>query len=723
MPGRIDLTLDISNDDVVSGDGVAGATDPSDDPMENHQGDFQLALESVRNEADLLAFSVDSPSQYRQRRIQIHVVDRRFKYPTWMHPNIGGEAQHLSGPDGSFLANEKRKAAEKHQLSEWMATAISGNDILSSVLFTAGLSTAAAGKLAPVANLIVVLVVFGLRSVLSEVMSAVPLNGGCYSAVLNSASKLTASIPAIFSMLSYLATGVVCGVAALQYLNTIIEVPVVLATIAMLLAFALLCLMGIAESAFVALGFFGAHILTLSVLLVTSLVYMIQNPSIFGANMETPFPDVSVWGQAVTGNVFTALFFGYGTSMLGMTGFEASAQFVEEQAPGVFPKTLRNMWALSSLFNVAFAVLALGVLPMDGPEGIIAKKEVVLAEMGRVTAGRWLQWWVSIDAVVVLAGAVLTSYVGITGLVQRLAMDRVLPRTLTRTNSFRGTAHYVILIYFVAASSLVIAMNGRIQSLAGVFAFAFLGVLGSFCVGCLLLKLYRDEMPRTCRASWLNCAGCLMMIVLCFVANALADPHTLSYFALYFAAIGVVVFTMLKRVSILTATLEMTRRFLKWWRSRSESDSPASHPPPIARPSGLAARAEFVGSVSIAKSIEKIKRTPTIFFCKGPQLPKINEAIAYVLANEQTYCLRLVHVLASDQDAVPREFEDLVCLFDHIYPWLKIDFVSVRGEFSPEMVAWCAEQLGVPPNMMFMRQPTTGAMHAVARVGVRVIAG
>ncbi|KAJ0389123.1 hypothetical protein P43SY_011210 [Pythium insidiosum] len=134
--------------------------------------------------------------------------------------------------------------------------------------------------------------------------------------------------------------------------------------------------MGIAESAFVALGFFGAHILTLSVLLVTSLVYMIQNPSIFGANMETPFPDVSVWGQAVTGNVFTALFFGYGTSMLGMTGFEASAQFVEEQAPGVFPKTLRNMWALSSLFNVAFAVLALGVLPMDGPEGIIAKKEV-----------------------------------------------------------------------------------------------------------------------------------------------------------------------------------------------------------------------------------------------------------------------------------------------------------------------------------------------------------
>ncbi|GLE11636.1 hypothetical protein PINS_up024185 [Pythium insidiosum] len=509
MSPHLDVKLDIPNDDLVSTDDIMTTSDPCDDTMGGRHADFQLALESVRNEAEVLAFSVESPSRFRQRQIQIHVVDRRYKHPSWMHPNIGGEAQHLAGPDSSFVDKQKRKAADAHKLHEWMATAISGNDILSSVLFTAGLSTAAAGKLAPVANLIVVFVVYGLRSVLSEVMSAVPLNGGCYTAVLNSASKFTASIPATFSMLSYLATGVVCGVAALQYLNTIIEVPIVAATIGMLLAFALLCLMGIAESAVVALSFFVAHVVTLSMLFVTSVIYMARNPSIFGANMETSLPDVTVWGEAVKGNIVTALFFGYGTSMLGMTGFEASAQFVEEQAPGVFPKTLRNMWAISSFFNVAFAVLALGVLPMDGEGGIIAKKDVLLAEMGRVTAGRWFQYWVSIDAVIVLAGAVLTSYVGITGLVQRLAMDRVLPRSLTRTNPCRGTAHYVIFIYFIAASSLVLAMDGRIQSLAGVFAFAFLGVLGSFCVGCLLLKLYRTEMPRTCRSSWLNCIGCL----------------------------------------------------------------------------------------------------------------------------------------------------------------------------------------------------------------------
>jgi len=33
-----------------------------------------------------------------------------------------------------------------------------------------------------------------------------------------------------------------------------------------------------------------------------------------------------------------ALFFGFAAAMLGISGFESSANFVEEQADGVFPK-------------------------------------------------------------------------------------------------------------------------------------------------------------------------------------------------------------------------------------------------------------------------------------------------------------------------------------------------------------------------------------------------
>lgn len=59
--------------------------------------------------------------------------------------------------------------------------------------------------------------------------------------------------------------------------------------------------------------------------------------------IQAPFPDVHVVDSLREGTVLTALFFGYSSAMLGVTGFETSANFVEEQKPGVYPRTLRNM--------------------------------------------------------------------------------------------------------------------------------------------------------------------------------------------------------------------------------------------------------------------------------------------------------------------------------------------------------------------------------------------
>jgi amino acid transporter len=48
----------------------------------------------------------------------------------------------------------------------------------------------------------------------------------------------------------------------------------------------------------------------------------------------------------------------------------------------------------------------------------------------------WLELLVSIDAALVLSGGVLTSYVGVVGLVRRMALDRCLPNFLLQTNRF-----------------------------------------------------------------------------------------------------------------------------------------------------------------------------------------------------------------------------------------------------------------------------------------------
>ncbi|KAE8902228.1 hypothetical protein PF005_g23011 [Phytophthora fragariae] len=561
----------------------------------------------------------DTPSQLRQRFIQIQVVHQRFKEPTWVHPNIGGEAQYVQGPVDEIAAiHEELEAHEtKNKLGEWTATSIGGNDIMSSVLFSTGQTIAKAGKLAPVAQVLVAIVIYCLRWVFEEVMSAVPLNGGFYTAMLNSSPKKVGAVCAVFSILSYLATGVVNRVSAMNYVNeSLVELPVMACSIGLLAVFALLCLMGIAESAFVALLLFSFHMFTLILLGVFSIVYIAQHPSIFVDNMHTSLPEVTMFGSALQGaNVFSALFLGY----------------------------------------------------------------------------------------------VLTAYVGINGLFQRLAIDRVLPSFLLKTNSWRGTNHFIIVAFFIVASSLVFILDAEVTVLSGVFALAFLCVLMCFIVACLLLKVGREQISREKITSWTNTSFCFCTVTLGILANAFSDLRALSYFFIYFAVFFVVVFLMLTRVSGLKAMLFVSRKLILHFRGDRTSVEQRS-----------ALDQAFVGSVMIAKAIETIKNTPVVFFCKTANLPKINEAVSYVMRNEHTYCLRLVHVCEPDAP-VPREFEDVVNLFDHIYPSTKIDFIAVTGAFDPAMVQWLSKSMAIPTNMMLMGQPSSKKTHRVSVLGVRIV--
>jgi hypothetical protein len=73
---------------------------------------------------------------------------------------------------------------------------------------------------------------------------------------------------------------------------------------------------------------------------------------------------------------------------------------------------------------------------------------------------------------------------------------------------------------------------------------------------------------------------------------------------------------------------------------------------------------------------------------------------------------------------VLRDLRDMVSVFDLMYPKLKIDFVGVGvpdGKFDPSVVEWLAQELRVPPNMMFIRQPGNAHIHQVSTLGVRVI--
>uniref|UniRef100_K3XAH2 Transmembrane protein n=1 Tax=Globisporangium ultimum (strain ATCC 200006 / CBS 805.95 / DAOM BR144) TaxID=431595 RepID=K3XAH2_GLOUD len=639
------------------------------------------------------------PPMVRRRRLEIDVVENAVKGPVWKYPG-GGSAHHVHVPENELHAIEERLSKPKHLLGEWPSTAICGNDILSSVLYSASSVSLKAGKLMPVPLLLVAVVLYFFRFIYEEVVTAIPLNGGSYNGLLNTTSKRTASVAACLGILSYVATGVVSSTSGVNYLRQQVDIPLVGSVVALLFAFAVLAFMGITESSRVAMAMFFHHVLVLS----------FNTRTCSRDNMHSEFPEVDFASSMLHGNVFTSIFFGFGASMLGITGFETSAQFVEEQVPGVFRKTLRNMWGFASFFNFTLAIGILAALPM---EEIYASSEALLAQTAFVTAGKWLEVWVCIDAFVVLAGAVLTSYVGICGLVRRLSNDRVLPAFLAKTNKLRGTTHYIIFSYFLLSSSLVIVLNGDATVLNGVYTYAFLGLMALFACGCMLLKGKRAEMPRDVHASWASVVCGFLMIVIAILANLLGDPKVLMYFAMYFIIMALVVFVMLERVTILECILGIMKKVAPSKSTKlagTELTMPHNH---------TGAR----GGQTIARAIVEINQTPIIFFAKNPDLTILNKAVVYVRNNEQTHNLRIIHVYGDEEaDAsVLAAFEQTIALLDHMYPKLRIDFVSVEGEFTPAIVEWIAESMKVPKNMMFIKQPSNFAAHKVSTSGIRVI--
>lgn len=659
----------------------------------------------------------------------------RESLPTWLYPPVG-ETRRVVVPPHSIQATRARLETPKDHLGEWPSTAICGNDILASVLYSSGIVATKAGKLTPLAQTLVALVLYLFRFIYEEAVTAIPLNGGSYNVLLNTTSKRTAAVAATLGIISYLATGVVSGTSAMRYLDTQVPVSVVPGTVALLFLFAILSLIGIAESASVALVIFMGHVVTLTLLSGFALVYALDNPAIFWQNMKTDLPDVNVAGHVVQGNLVTGLFYGYSSAMLGITGFETSAQFVEEQAPGVFRKTLRNMWCFATFYNVLLSFLTLGVLPLEGPRGIYRNKEVVLATMGRVAAGTWLETWVSIDAFVVLAGGVLTSYVGITGLVRRLAFDRVLPAFLTHTNTWRKTNHHIILLFFALQASLVLLLQADATVLAGVFTFAFLGVMALFAFGCMLLKLKREDMPRDVHAPWWSCLFGLSMVLLGLLGNLLGDPAIFTYFALYFVVFASTMFLMLERVFILRILLYIMQQLFP----SHQDDGDKGH-----GQGKDGKRTGAKGGRTITAVLQEVHLPPIVFFLKTPNLPLLNKAILYVRKNEQTHNLHVVHVSedanpdeddqsahGTNADVIRRQSErelvndmrDMTRVFDLTYPKLKIDFVHVCGStFDAALAHWLSEELHVPLNMMFIRQSSAKQIHLMAALGVRVITG
>jgi amino acid transporter len=573
------------------------------------------------------------------------------------------------------------------KLNELEATAICGNDISSSCLYVSALAISYAGQYAWLALLIVGAVLFLFRKIYGEVVGALPLNGGAYNVLLNTTSKRNAALAACLTILSYMATAVLSANEAMHYLHTLWEgLPIISATMGLLVLFLALTLLGMSESAIVAVVIFITHLLSLTLLVGVAVWYLATHGV---ANLSLNF-QVPVKGGSILG----ALFFGFSAAMLGISGFESSANFVEEQAPGVFHKTLRNMWVVVTVFNPLLAFLAIAVLPLAE---VGQHTETLLSHLGTVTGGRWLGMAISVNAVAVLSGAVLTSFVGVSGLMKRMALDRILPQFFLKEN--KRKSNYIILItFFLLCISVLLITNGQLGPLAGVYTISFLSVMALFALGNFLLKGKRPNLPRPVYAGILTVTLALLGVLVALFGNVKIHPEYLIVFLQYFLPSMVLVSIMLNRVAILNLTLQAVQSFGK-----------------------RLPKASRVGSLMVRRQLKELARQEFVFFTKGDNVVNLNKVMAYVVENEFTNRLKIVTLLKPGEK-YPEELLNDIRVLDRAYTEIEVEVVTMEGQFGPTLIDELSTKWGIPKNFMFIGSPSDRFPYHISELGgVRLI--
>lgn len=558
------------------------------------------------------------------------------------------------------------KSGHGQKLGQFLATSICGNDILSSALYVSGVTIIFTGVYAPLILLFICFVLYLYKSVYTEVVEALPLNGGAYNCLLNGTSKTFAAVAGTMTILSYMATAVLSGNVGVEYLSRIFTFPIIPMTIALLAVLGLLVVAGIKDSAKVALGIFAIHVIALVAFLVLGGIYALNGGhSYFMENWHHT-------GAIVANHrgLVTTLVLGFSASLLGVSGFESSANFVEEQKKGTFRKTLRNMLIGVTIFNPLIALVVLNCMPIHAVD---ASQNFLLADAGKAIGGHIFSYMISIDAFLVLWGAVLTAFVGVSGLMHRMAGDACLPNILAKQNK-KGSYPYIVLVFFLLCSSILLLTKGNLLSLAGVYTIAFLGVMSSFALGNLILKLNRGDLKRTYRGPAIFAILAFSATVTGIIGNIDIDPHNLTYFCIYFVPSIIVVLCVIYEDLLLAFLLRTTRRI------------PVVHHY-IERTFNDLIQGKFVVLLHNTHRLSKI--------------------LDYIYRNETGRKVTLVVCRDGTKGASNHSFKEIEETLPFlqkagIYPKLKLSLVYRDEPFGPRVIDQISEELSIRKNRMLI---------------------
>lgn len=346
-------------------------------------------------------------------------------------------------------------SSESSPLGQFRAAAIAGNAVVGSIFYALPSVFAVGGVWAPVCFALAALLITPVIAVINTLSSAFKTaNAGSYSYLLNISGRIFALVAGAITLLDAVSAGAVSSTTAATYVwAECPQIPMKAWSIIFAVALTSVCLLGLKDSASLALAIFTFHNLTIVVLLVAGAVQWSRGGNdVLSANWHDALWDPTSAAYLNGKSIARCIFDGTVVAFVGLTGFEMTVSYTAAVKLGAFPRALRNVWILVALLEAPTALLVTAILPFPN----IVDANNILASTAARVAGRGLQLFVVIDASIVLCGGILTGALSTTGTLLTLAKDGTLPASLAWCIKRTGAPAWCFCSFLV----LCIAMCG-----------------------------------------------------------------------------------------------------------------------------------------------------------------------------------------------------------------------------------------------------------------------
>jgi hypothetical protein len=125
---------------------------------------------------------------------------------------------------------------------------------------------------------------------------------------------------------------------------------------------------------------------------------------------------------------------------------------------------------------------------------------------------------------------------------------------------------------------------------------------------------------------------------------------------------------------------------------------------------------------AILNTIDEIKSQEFVFFTRGDNLANLNRVLLYIRENEHTRKIKIVHVTNQEDPELIEKLERDIEFLDREYPDIDIEFLTIHGEFGPELIQELSRQWNIPVNFMFIGSPGDRFPYRIEELGgVRLI--